>query len=53
MNSLHVFDPAALVWTDLSANQTGAIPEPRDSMGATVVEGHLLIFGGSNADGGT
>lgn len=50
LNDLHVFDPAASTWTDLSETISDTI-EPRLSMGMAAMDGHLYVFGGYAGSG--
>jgi hypothetical protein len=45
-NDLHVYDPAAGAWTDLSAALSGTPPSPREGHGFTSAGGKLYVHGG-------
>ena len=51
LNDLHVYDPAAGAWTDLSAALSGAPPSPRDGHGCTSAGGKLYVHGGGRGGG--
>ena len=52
LNDLQLFDPAKLVWTDITPNALGPPPSPRRSMGFVADDqGMLYVFGGSNDSG--
>jgi hypothetical protein len=53
LNDLHVYDPVAGAWTELSTTVSGAPPSPRDSGGFASAGGRLYAFGGSDDAGGT
>jgi hypothetical protein len=44
---LHVYDPAARAWTDLSAALSGTPPSPRSGHGFTSAGGKLYVHGGA------
>jgi hypothetical protein len=46
LNDLHVYDPAAGAWTDLSAALRGTPPSPRIYHGFTSAGGKLYMHGG-------
>lgn len=48
---LHVFDPSAMAWEDLSADVSGTAPSPRYSMGFASAGGKLYVFGGYGGAG--
>eukprot|EP00741_Cyanophora_paradoxa_P011450 tig00020556_g11061.t1 len=48
-NDMHIFDLEKLAWRRVSAQ--GAIPDPRNSHGAAVLGGKMVVFGGANDDG--
>ena len=50
LGDLHVYDPVAGNWTDLSAAASGTLPSPRWSYGFTAAVGKLYVHGGF--DGG-
>jgi hypothetical protein len=52
---LHVYDPAAGAWADLSAARNGTPPSPRGSHGFTSAGDKLYVHGGSGygGEGGT
>jgi len=43
---LHVFDPATMAWTDLSAATSGTPPSARGGHGFTSAGGKLYVHGG-------
>jgi len=43
-----MFDPATMVWMDLSNASLGVPPSPRDSHGFTSLQGKLYVHGGWN-----
>ena len=47
---LHVYDPAAMAWTNLSAAASGTPPSPRAYHGFTSAGGLLYVHGGFFAD---
>jgi N-acetylneuraminic acid mutarotase len=49
-NDLHVYDPVAKAWTDLSVPVAGTPPQKRYIQGITSVGGVLYVHGGNNAD---
>jgi hypothetical protein len=51
LNDLHVYDPAAGAWTDLSAALSGTPPSPRGGHGFTSAGGKLYVHGGSDDSG--
>ena len=46
LGDLHVFDLAALAWTDLTEAAGGARPSPRAGHGFAAANGKLYVFGG-------
>jgi hypothetical protein len=46
LNDLHVYDPAAGAWTDLSAALGGTLPSPRGGHGFTSAGGKPYVLGG-------
>jgi hypothetical protein len=50
-NDLHVYDPVAGAWTDLSAAISGSPPSTRWGHGFTSAGGKLYVFGGSDDQG--
>ena len=46
MLDLHVYDPAASAWTDLSSAVNGTPPLPRSHYGLAAAEGLLYVQGG-------
>jgi N-acetylneuraminic acid mutarotase len=51
LNDLHVFDPVAEAWTDLSAAISGSPPSPRWGHGFTSAGDKLYVFGGWDDQG--
>ena len=51
LSDLHVFDPAAIVWKDLSGVAEGAPPAARWGHGFTSAGGRLYVHGGVDAGG--
>ena len=49
-SDLHVYDPVAKVWTDLSAPVKGTPPTARYSHGFTSADGQLYVHGGCTDD---
>ena len=43
---LHMFDPAAMAWTDLTLDVSGAPPSPRGFHGFTAAGARLYVHGG-------
>ena len=50
LGDLHVYDPAAMAWTDLSAAASGTPPSPRAYHGFKSAGGLLYVHGGFFAD---
>ena len=50
LGDLHVYDPAAMAWTNLSAAASGTPPSPRAYHGFTSAGGLLYVHGGFFAD---
>ena len=48
LQDLHVYDPAAMAWTELSAASSGTPPSARAFHGFASTVGKLYIHGGSN-----
>ncbi len=46
LNDFHVYDPANIRWTDLSAAASGSPPSPRDGHGFALLGGKLYVHGG-------
>jgi hypothetical protein len=51
LNDLHVYDPAAGAWSDLSAALRGIPPSPRGGHGFTSAGGKLYVHGGWDSSG--
>jgi N-acetylneuraminic acid mutarotase len=51
LNDLHVYDPVAGAWTDLSAAVSGTPPLTRWGHGFTFAGGKLYVFGGWDDQG--
>ena len=51
LNDLHVYDPAAGAWTDLSAALSGTPPSRRRLHGFTSAGGKLYVHGGLDLSG--
>ena len=51
LGDLHVYDPVAMAWTNLSAAASGTPPVPRYWHGFTTVGGRLYVHGGLGDDG--
>lgn len=51
LNDLFVFNPATLVWAELSDLTLGAQPPPRYGHGFHTVDGRLYLFGGQGGTG--
>ncbi len=51
-NDLHVYDPANMTWTDLSAAVSGTPPSPRYGHGFAGAGGVLYSFGGLGVNNG-
>ena len=51
LGDLHVYDPVAMNWTDLSSPASGNPPSPRDNHGFTSTGGKLYVHGGWNGTG--
>ena len=51
LGDLHAYDPAAMVWTDLSAAASSDPPSPRASFGFAPAMGKLYVHGGQGEDG--
>ena len=51
VQDLHVYDPAAMAWTDLSAASSGTPPSARYGHGFTSAGGKLYVHGGSDGSG--
>ena len=45
---MHVYDPGAMAWTNLSAASHGTPPSPRAYHGFTAAAGRLYVHGGAN-----
>ena len=50
-DDLHMFDPAAMAWTDITRNVSGSMPSPRAYHGFTAAGGWLYVHGGVNEKG--
>ena len=51
LDDLHVFDPAKMTWTDLSAAINGPRPSARSFHGFTSAGGKLYVHGGLKTGG--
>jgi len=51
LNDFHVYDPANIRWTDLSAAASGSPPAPRDGHGFALLAGKLYVHGGYGNSG--
>ena len=51
LGDLHVYDPVAMAWTNLSNAASGTPPPPRDSHGFRAAGGRLYVHGGENING--
>ena len=51
LGDLHVYDPVAMAWTDMSAAVSGTPPSPRYNHGFTSTGGRLYVHGGVNEAG--
>ena len=51
LNDLHVYDPVAASWADLSNPASGSPPSARDSHGFAAAGGLLYMHGGQGATG--
>ena len=51
LGDLHVYDPVALAWTDLTANVSGMSPSPRYNHGFTSTRDRLYVHGGLDEAG--
>ncbi len=51
LGDLHVFDPATMTWTRLSAADDAGRPSPRDYHGFTSAGGLLYVHGGWGING--
>ena len=51
LQDLHVYDPAAMAWTDLSAAASGTPPSARAYHGFTSAGGKLYVHGGIDGSG--
>ena len=51
LNDLHVYDPAAQAWTDLSNTTVGVPPSSRSGHGFTAIGARLYVHGGFNGSG--
>ena len=47
LDDLHMYDPAAAAWTDLSAALNGTPPSPRYGHGFAAAGGKLYVHGGA------
>ena len=52
LQDLHVYDPATMAWTNLSAAASGTPPSGRDGHGFTSAGGKLYVHGGRDAYSG-
>ena len=51
LQDLHVYDPATMAWTDLSAAASGTPPSARMYHGFTSAGGKLYVHGGYDGSG--
>ena len=51
LGDLHVYDPAAMAWTDLSAAASGTPPSAREDQGFTSTGGRIYVYGGKGEIG--
>ena len=51
LGDLHVYDPVAMTWTNISAAASGEHPSPRGTHGFTAAGGLLYVFGGLSEQG--
>ena len=51
LQDLHVYDPATMAWTDLSATTSGTPPFARAYHGFTSAGGKLYVHGGEGDNG--
>ena len=51
LGDLHVYDPAAVSWTDLSSSAAGSPPSARHGHGFASAAGTLYVQGGADDDG--
>ena len=51
LKDLHVYDPAAMAWTDLSAAASGTPPSAREDQGFTSTGGRIYVYGGKGEIG--
>ena len=49
---MHVYDPVAMAWTDLSSPLAGTPPSPRLAHGFATAADKLYVHAGSNGGGG-
>ena len=48
---MHVLDPAAAAWVNLTGEARGPPPSPRCSFGFAAAGGRLFVFGGLDESG--
>jgi hypothetical protein len=48
LNDLHVYDPVAMAWIDLSIGLSSTSPSPRRDHGFASAGGKLYVYGGAN-----
>ena len=51
LGDLHVYEIAAMTWTDLSGPESGIPPTAREEHGFTAAGGLLYVLGGYNTHG--
>jgi hypothetical protein len=51
LTDLHVYNPPAGAWIDLSSGLKGSPPSPRSGLSSTSAGGKLYIFGGKDSKG--
>ena len=51
LGDLHVYDPAAMAWTDLSAAASGTPPSARENQGFASTGGRIYVYGGKGEIG--
>ena len=51
LGDLHVYDPVAMTWTNLSAGASGTAPSARYGHGFTAAGGRLYVHGGEGSIG--
>ena len=51
LGDLHVYNPIAMAWTDLSIPASGTPPSPRDWQGFAAAADRLYVHGGEGESG--